>query len=795
MTRILRHSADRWALLAVVTSVLIGIYVRVVESYVEPVADASTYVRAASGITTHPVLDTTLAWSAGSMAMRGVTYPALIAVLLTVGGSLTFVAWFQSLVLVPSTVALLYLTGRRAFSVPIGLVVAWSYALWAPAQIYTSLFMQETWLSFLISLLLYLLTRCITGGGSGSFVSTGLLLGVLSITHSAFQFVGLVTLGALILHRWRYNDGRRWRTALLAAGMLAVVLPSLVVRSAFDLPQQGEGARGYGGGGGWTFWIGSNPDLGYRQPVDGYKFSELGAEGEFAEVLDQVRSGELYADPHLKAIILAKAGSSDLAHETLTDADFYKAGVQNLLSEPARLPVKVTSGVTKLVAVPPGLSYYRTEPSAAAPGAPWQFFSYVLFAVGGAGILLVAIARRDRLILVVPLAVQATVLILAFPENRHVIPLWGSLFLFSGVAVDAVRRALPEVVGPRRDPTPALRIAALITLMGVLVGVAVTTPQPVPAGDLRGARARMVYDRDTLRRIVLGVAESPAEAVDPPSWQPAADAPDLPGAAKVMQADVPLRFGLHSGLLEYIPDAPTGCGLIIHGGHGSWTDGGGDQAATRALADGCRVIAIDMPGQGRNAEQEATLPTGEALSVKTDGLHGAFALLDTPSRTALDVFVVPVIAAVDRMEATTAAPVTAVGLSGGGWTAAVAAAVDDRIDRSLNVAGSTVVDPEQPCSGDYEQCLGRLYSAVPMETIYALAASGPGRESVQVLNYYDPCCFAGTNGSQWSGSVQRDVTAAGAGGTYTLIIDRTFPGQHAYQPSATDILDGWLEQR
>lgn len=794
MTRILRHSADRWAVLAVVASVLMGIYVRLAENYVEPVADAATYVRAASGVTMHPVVDTTLAWSAGSMAMRGVTYPLLIAVLLTVGGSLTFVAWFQSVILVPSTVALLYLTGRRAFSVPVGLMVAWGYALWAPAQIYTSLFMQETWLSFLIALLLYLLTRCITGGGTWSYISTGLLLGVLAITHSAFQFVGLVTLVALLLHRWRYRDGMRWRTALVGAGMVAIVLPSLLIRGAFDLPQQGEGARGYGGGGGWTFWIGSNPDLGFRQPVDGYKFSELGAEGEFAEVLDQVRSGELYADPHLKAIILAKAQSADLQHETLTDADFYRAGVQNLLSEPALLPVKVTSGMAKLLSVPPGLGYYRTGPSTAAPGAPWQFFSYALFVLGGAGILMLAISRRDRLILIVPLAVQASVLILAFPESRHVIPLWGSLFLFAGVAVDAARRALPEVVGARRDAIPALRWAALVTIMGTLVAVTVTTAQPAPAGDLRGARAQMVYDRDTLRRIVLGAADPPAEAIDPPMWRRAVDAPVLPGAARVMQADVPLRFGLHSELLEYIPEVPTGCGLILHGGHGPWADGGGDQVAARALADGCRVIAIDMPAQGRNAGQEAILPTGERLAVETDGLHGAFDILDTPSRTALDVFVLPVIAAVDRMEATTDAPVTVAGLSGGGWTAAVAAAVDDRIARSLNVAGSTVVDSAQPCAGDYEQCLSRLYEAVPMETIYALGASGPGRQSVQVLNYYDPCCFAGDDGSQWATGVQRDVAAAGAGGTYTLIIDRTFPGQHAYQRSATDVLDEWLAQ-
>lgn len=104
------------------------------------------------------------------------------------------------------------------------------------------------------------------------------------------------------------------------------------------------------------------------------------------------------------------------------------------------------------------------------------------------------------------------------------------------------------------------------------------------------------------------------------------------------------------------------------------------------------------------------------------------------------------------------------GLSGGGWTTTLYAAVDPRIVRSFPVAGSiplhlrgTVTSPSTPgnsflgvtagssneCNnlGDEEQYFPDLYSIAGYLDLYVLGSYGVGREQVQILNRNDSCCF------------------------------------------------------
>ena len=83
-----------------------------------------------------------------------------------------------------------------------------------------------------------------------------------------------------------------------------------------------------------------------------------------------------------------------------------------------------------------------------------------------------------------------------------------------------------------------------------------------------------------------------------------------------------------------------------------------------------------------------------------------------------------------------------VGLSGGGWTTVVYAAIDPRIKLSFPVAGSLPLYLRFPASeGDTEQNLTAFYTLAGYPDLHVMGSSGAGRRQIQVLNRRDDCCF------------------------------------------------------
>lgn len=82
------------------------------------------------------------------------------------------------------------------------------------------------------------------------------------------------------------------------------------------------------------------------------------------------------------------------------------------------------------------------------------------------------------------------------------------------------------------------------------------------------------------------------------------------------------------------------------------------------------------------------------------------------------------------------------GLSGGGWTTTLYAAIDPRIKTSIPVAGSL---PLYLCHEGYghdvEQRINSFYKMAGYPDLYLLGAYGEGRKQIQVLNRRDDCCF------------------------------------------------------
>lgn len=155
--------------------------------------------------------------------------------------------------------------------------------------------------------------------------------------------------------------------------------------------------------------------------------------------------------------------------------------------------------------------------------------------------------------------------------------------------------------------------------------------------------------------------------------------------------------------------------------------------------------------------------------------------------------------------------VSMLGLSGGGWTTTLYAALDPRITKSFPVAGSLplylrnaipvpadelqekegaswvgflapLIAYQCPDLGDEEQWISDLYSIAGYPDLYVLGGYGVGREQVQILNRNDNCCFGQAQhgdpddyDSDLRGyeSGVRDALHALGAGAFTLRIDES----------------------
>jgi len=141
-----------------------------------------------------------------------------------------------------------------------------------------------------------------------------------------------------------------------------------------------------------------------------------------------------------------------------------------------------------------------------------------------------------------------------------------------------------------------------------------------------------------------------------------------------------------------------------------------------------------------------------------------------------------------------------VGLSGGGWTTNLLAAIDMRIKYSFSVAGSMPVYYRSDKSmGDIEQFLPELYSDIAgYPDLYVMGAYGKGRKQVQILNRNDDCCFGQKQHDPerdydkdlktFERSVKDKLKTLGAEGHYYLVIDETAPNHQISAETLNNVI-------
>ncbi|WP_442482219.1 hypothetical protein [Aeoliella sp. SH292] len=219
---------------------------------------------------------------------------------------------------------------------------------------------------------------------------------------------------------------------------------------------------------------------------------------------------------------------------------------------------------------------------------------------------------------------------------------------------------------------------------------------------------------------------------------------------------------------------------IVYQGHANTLLGGVGATANHLLAEGFTVLTMEMPLYGWNTDTTANLPGQGAL---TFGSHDQMIVNTGPANGGwgFRLFLEPVVQAINYVTATNPdlEQISMMGLSGGGWTTSMMAAVDERIDLSIPVAGSSPLYVRNALGGgsdigDAEQNYSPLFNenilpngsgggvATWLE-IYALGGYGPGRQQIMVSNEFDNCCFSGTHSSSYKDIVSNRVASLGAG--------------------------------
>ena len=208
---------------------------------------------------------------------------------------------------------------------------------------------------------------------------------------------------------------------------------------------------------------------------------------------------------------------------------------------------------------------------------------------------------------------------------------------------------------------------------------------------------------------------------------------------KIEQFSITQKYGLKSVGYIFHPKNPIHRLMIYHQGHrGDFNFG--YETIKSFLDKGFTVYAFCMPLLGKNNQPKIYL---EKLGEISFSEHDRFKYLANP----IQYFIAPVISLINYSELENFSNITMVGISGGGWTTTVTAAVDSRINFSYPVAGTypMFIRFQKPSKnyGDFEQTYERLYSEVNYLDLYVLGATGKERLQTQILNKYDDCCFDG----------------------------------------------------
>lgn len=366
-------------------------------------------------------------------------------------------------------------------------------------------------------------------------------------------------------------------------------------------------------------------------------------------------------------------------------------------------------------------------------------------------------------------------------------------------------------------------LLALFAFTPTLLAYPYATVDDRPIKITSAARADAV--RGQLRNLIWGTTTLPT---DLPTESEVSPSPisGLDGlyVAPVKALDV--VYGCEVSRAFYFQAAsPNGTLMLLHEGHDVFdsaalnddtnpdTDSDGRQRFVRALLqNGYSVIVAFMPHYrpylqpaGCDPEVQGQWPNGPA-GPPTRHHTWMFDYLGTQGQV-LKYFLDPVVRWVNYAKSQGNPRVVMAGLSGGGWTTTIAAAIDPRIARSYPVAGSLPLYMRECMSaGDDEQVADDLYEIAGYLDLHLLGTY-PSRKQIQILLRHDvyfgdaPALMYKPANVTWESllrpyeaAVRRAAHALGSAASFRIEIDEGAVGHMYTRNTAFNVILGDLNE-
>lgn len=270
---------------------------------------------------------------------------------------------------------------------------------------------------------------------------------------------------------------------------------------------------------------------------------------------------------------------------------------------------------------------------------------------------------------------------------------------------------------------------------------------------------------------------------------------DLTNLKQIDRVTINMEWGLTSTAYHFIPTQGNGKLIIYHGGHDGDFFIAKDLIAF-FLKNGFSVVGMSMPLEPPNNQPVVEL---QHIGKFQLGFHDQLKLLQMKSGHPVQLFLTPVAEIVNYVQPLGYNSIFMTGVSGGGWTTTMYAALDPRITRSYPTAGTLPLhlradrdrsnSAQRPADwGDYEQTIPELQSIANYLDLYILSSLGEKRKQLQIVNKNDPCCLGGEAFRAYEGIVNERVHSLGRG-SFAVYLDTTNKTHSISNAAMTVILD------